>query len=128
MADEKQLYLVESFEWRVLHDGAMSEGVAGQGGGSESIYLHVIAVEAAEIARLVPREDEFGNRQHDRLALPRNEEWWIAIEGDKVWPKTYRPKLVSRCAIDERGLPCPVPLDLAGQEALTALGVKLPSV
>ena len=128
MADEKQLYLVESFEWRVLHDGAMSEGVAGQGGGSEAIYLHVIAVEAAEIARLVPREDEFGNRQHERLALPRNEEWWIAIEGAKVWPKTYRPKLVSRCAIDERGLPCPVALNLAGQEALTALGVKLPSV
>jgi hypothetical protein len=120
------LYLAESYEWQVLHDGRMSQGVVGEGGSSERIYLHVIEVSDADAARLGPRVDENGNRESDRLALPRNEEWWIAVEGDKVWPKTVRPKLTSRCAIDASGAPKPQPLSEAERDVLRKLKAPLP--
>ena len=120
------LYLVESYDHQVIHGSASSEGVVGQGGASEKIYLHVIDVSDGDVARLAPREDENGNQQHDRLALPRNEEWWIAIEGEKIWPRTVRPKLTSHCRMDERGVPRPVPLASDDLATLRKLGARLP--
>lgn len=120
------LYIAESYEWQVIHGGRTSQGVVGDGGGSEKIYLHVIEVSDAEVAQLGPRVDEHGNKESDRLALPRNEEWWIAVEGDKAWPKTVRPKLASRCALDAAGVPRPAPLGEADLATLRKLKADLP--
>ena len=119
------LYIAESYEWQVLHDGRMSDGAVGVGHGSEKIYLHVIEISAADLARLGPREDEHGNKQHDRLALPMNDEWWLAVDGDKAWPKTTRPKVVSHCKLDG-GMPKAVPLSEEEAAVLVELGVTLP--
>ncbi len=118
-------YVVESYDHQVFHEGRYSDGVVGQGPGREKIYLHVLDVSDADIARLTAREDEHGNKQSDRRSLPMNEEWWIAVEGDKVWPKTLRPKVVSRCRI-EGGVPRPVPLGDDELEALRRAGATLP--
>ncbi len=86
-------YLVESYHHVVDHKtatrGALGEHVSrgsGAAKSSEKIYLHVIEIADAEIAKLGPRVDEDGNKQHDRLALPRNEDWWVAVEGEHAWP------------------------------------------
>ncbi len=118
-------YLVESFFHQVLHSGRTSNGVLGEGGSSERIYLHVIALTPAEIARLRPRQDDDGNKQHDRLAPPGTDEWWIATEGTKIWPKTVRPKLASRCRF-EASVPAPEPLGDADLATLRKLGADLP--
>ncbi|MBW2527635.1 MAG: hypothetical protein JRI23_25865 [Deltaproteobacteria bacterium] len=117
-------YVVESYDYQVLHGGRMTDGAVGTGGSSEKIYLHLLELSDAEIAQLEPREDEHGNKQHDRLALPRNEEWWIAVEGEKVWPKTIRPKVVSRCDL-ATGAPVPKPVTDEEREALKKAGVEL---
>jgi hypothetical protein len=119
------LYVAESYDFTVFHDGRYSEGVVGKGGGSEKIYLHVLDVSEGDVARLGPREDEHGNKQHDRRALPNNEEWWIAVEGDKTWPKTVRPAVVSHCALDD-GKPVPQPLSEPELAALRKVGASLP--
>ncbi len=118
-------YLVESYDYLVDHDAGRSEGVVGVGGGSEKIYLHVISVADSAIAKLGPRIDEHGNKEHERLALERNEEWWIAVEGEKAWPRTHRPKLVSRCKLSEHGAPVAVPLTEAELASLRKLGAKV---
>lgn len=119
------LYVAESYDYQVFHAGKYSDGVVGSGGGSEKIYLHVLEVSDADIARLVPREDDHGNKQSDRRALPNNDEWWIAVDGDKVWPKTLRPKVVSHCLLkDDR--PQPAPLTDDELAALRKVGVSLP--
>jgi len=120
-------YLVESYDWQILHGGHMSDGALGQGGGSEKIYLHVVEISDGESKQLVPRVDDNGNRQSDRLALPRNEEWWIAVDGDKVWPKTYNPKLTSGCEMGTDGIPRARPLSDEALATLAKLGVKLPA-
>jgi len=103
----------------------MSDGLLGSGGSSEKIYLHLIELSDADIAQLRPREDEHGNKEHDRLAEPRNEEWWIAIAGDKSWPKTMRPKVVSRCPLVD-GVPKPAPITDDERRALQQAGATLP--
>lgn len=119
-------FVVESTFHEIEHAGIKTLGVVGQGPGSEKIYLAVITVTDRELARLAPRVDDDGNTQHDRLALPGNDEWWIAIEGNKVWPGTIRPRVTSRCTLDENGVPTPHALDDAEHAALEKLGVKLP--
>ena len=119
------VYVVESYDYSILHAGSYSDGVVGQGGGSEKIYLHAIAIDDGDIAKLKARVDENGNKEHDRLALPRSEEWWLAVDGDKAWPKTTRPKVVSRCTLDDAGVPRPRPLDDDELAALRKLGVSL---
>ena len=119
-------YIVESYDYQVLHDGRTTDGVVGEGPGAEKIYLHVIAISDADIATLSPREDEHGNRQHDRLALPRNEEWWIAVDGERRWPRIPRPRIVSRCSLDG-GVPKPAPVTEEEAVALRKQGVELPA-
>lgn len=119
------LYVVESYDYSVFHAGRYSDGVVGKGGGSEKIYLHVLDISDADIGKLVAREDEHGNKQSDRRALPMNEEWWIAVEGDKAWPKTVRPKVVSRCVLDD-DVPRPAPLGEEELAALRKVGASLP--
>lgn len=102
-------YLAESNSYAVEHGGRSSAGVIGEHKGKEKIYLHVLPVTDAEIATLSPRVDEDGNKQHDRLALPRNEEWWIAVEGEAAWPGVLRPRITSHCT-DIGTKPKPVPL------------------
>ena len=87
--------------------------------------MHVLEVSDADIARLRPREDEHGNKEHDRLALPSNEEWWIAVAGEKVWPKTFRPKVVSHCVV-EGGRTKPQPVSEEELAALRKVGASLP--
>ena len=120
-------YVVESYEWQVLHDGVMSDGVVGQGGAPESIYLHVLELPEETMQKLVPRVDVHGNRESDRLALPRNEEWWIPIEGRKSWPKTVNPKVTAGCRMGEDGIPRAQPLTDAQIAKLKKAGAKLPT-
>ncbi len=119
------LYVTESFDYSVFHNGSYTDGVLGKGGGKEKIYLHVLEISEADTARLKPREDEHGNKQHDRLALPMNDEWWIAVEGDKVWPKTLRPKVVSHCVLQD-GKPRALPLSDDELATLRKVGASLP--
>jgi hypothetical protein len=118
-------YIVESTFYELVHGAQISKGVVGEGPGSQKLYLHVLALEDAELKKLKARVDENGNKEHDRLALPDNDEWWIATEGTKAWPKTVRPKLVSRVAF-EGGVPKPQPLSDEDRATLSKLGVKLP--
>jgi hypothetical protein len=119
-------YIVESYDWQLLHAGRTTDGALGEGGSSEKIYLHVIEITDAELKLLVPRVDENGNKQSDRLALPRNEAWWIAVEGEKTWPKTVlKPKLASRCRYDDKGVPQPVPVGEKELAELRKLGAKV---
>src|SRR5512141_1700806 len=103
------LYLTESHQFSVDHGARASQGVIGEYKGKEKIYLHVLEVTDAEIAKLAVRVDEDGNEQHDRLALPGVEEWWFAVEGEAAWPGVYRPRLTSRCE-NVATKPRPVPL------------------
>jgi hypothetical protein len=116
-------YVVESYDYEVLHGGRESQGVVGEHRGSEKIYLHALELSQADITQLGPREDEHGNRQHDRLALPRNEEWWIAVDGEVHWPKCFRPPIRSYCS-DLGSRPKPVALPSADLERLRKVGVK----
>jgi hypothetical protein len=115
-------YLAESNSYTVEHGGRSSAGVVGEHKGREKIYLHVLPLEDAEIARLSPRVDEDGNKQHDRLALPRNEEWWIAVDGEAPWPGVLRPRITSRCT-DIATKPKPVPLSVEDLERLRKAGL-----
>ncbi len=121
------LYLVESHDWQILYSGCMSDGALGQGGGAEKIYLHVIEVSDEQIAKLAPRVDDDGNRQSDRLALARNDEWWIAVDGRKAWPKTYNPKITSGCEMGADAIPRARPLSDEQVATLKKLGVAVPS-
>jgi hypothetical protein len=89
--------IAESYDFEVQHRGRQSLGVVADHAGREKLYLHVLELGDDDLGALGPRVDEDGNRQHDRLALPRNEEWWIAVEGEAFWPKLVRPKLRSCC-------------------------------
>ena len=103
------------------------QGVAADFSGKEKIYLHVLAIDDADIRRLAPLVDEHGNVVHARLALPREDVWWIAVEGEASWPKLVRPKLVSRCDLAS-GTPAPVALALADVERLRKIGAKIPTL
>jgi len=105
------LYVVESSSHQIVEPGVKTpQGAVGQGGGSEKVYLHVLELDDRTVASLRPRVDENGNTQHDRLARPRDEDWWIAVEGEKVWPGTVRPRVTSRCVLDASGVPRPAPI------------------
>lgn len=105
------LYVVESYFHHIAEPGVKTTtGAVGQGGGSEKVYLHVMELDERTVASLAPRVDEHGNKQHDRLARPGDEDLWIAVEGEKVWPGTVRPKVVSRCTLPEGGKPVPRPI------------------
>ncbi len=117
-------YVVESYDYSIFYAGQDSDGALGKGGGSEKIYLHVLEVSDDDLARLRPREDDNGNQQSDRRALPNHDEWWIAVDGDKVWPKTVRPKVVSHCVLDG-GVPVPAPISEAELEQLRKAGASL---
>jgi hypothetical protein len=120
-------YLVESYDWELWHAGVTSQGALGEGPGSEKIYLHVIEVGDDEIRRLAPRVDEHGNREHDRLALPSNEEWWIPVDGKKAYPKTFNPKIISRALTGSDGVARAQPLDEEALGALKKAGAKIPA-
>jgi hypothetical protein len=116
------LYVVESYQFSVEHGGRDSQGVVGENKGSEKIYLHVLPLGDAELAKLAVRVDEDGNKQHDRLALPGRDEFWVAVEGEVAWPKIYRPRITSRC--DSVGVkPRPVPLSTEDLDRLRKAGV-----
>ena len=70
--------------------------------------------------------DEDGNRQSDRLALPRNEEWWIPLQGKKSWPKTVNPAITSGCRMGEDGIPRAQPLTDGQLAKLKKAGAKIP--
>jgi hypothetical protein len=116
-------YLVESGDYTIEHGGRESAGVVAESKASETIYLHVITLTDAEIDKLGAPTDEHGNKRHDRLALPRNEAWWVAIEGEAFWPKLYRPRIASRCA-EQGGRYRPVPLPEEDLKRLRQAGVK----
>jgi hypothetical protein len=114
--------IAESYDYQVEHRGRTSLGVVADDAGSEKLYLHVIELGDEDLAALGPRVDENGNRQHDRLALPRNEEWWVAVEGQATWPKLVRPKLRSCCTqVAEK--PRPAPLSTEDLARLRKAGV-----
>ena len=115
-------YLVESYFHRVEHGGRSSAGVLGEHKGREKIYLHVLPIADGELGALAPRVDEDGNKQHDRLALPRNEDWWVAVAGDVSWPRVVRPKMVSHCT-DVALRPRPAPLSSDDLQSLRKSGV-----
>src|SRR3954468_22839232 len=100
-------YIVESYEFSVDHGGRDSKGAIGEYKGSEKIYLHVLPVTDAELGKLKPRVDDNGNVEHARLALPGNDVWWIAVDGEVFWPKLVRPRLRSTCDLAS-GKPVPV--------------------
>ncbi len=116
-------YLVESSDFSVDHGGQASQGVIGEHKGKEKIYLHVLQIPDADLARLAPRVDEHGNAQHDRLVLPRIDEWWFAVEGEAAWPGVYRPRLTSRCT-DVATRPRPAALSDEDVERLRKAGWK----
>jgi hypothetical protein len=116
-------YVVESHTWSVDHAGRTSEGMIGEHKGKEKIYLHVLPVADADIGKLTVRVDEDGNKQHDRLALPGNEDWWFAVEGEAAWPGIYRPRITSRCT-DVAVKPRPAPLSAEDLDRLRKAGVK----
>jgi hypothetical protein len=115
-------YLVESYDHAVDHGGRRSAGVLGENKGKEKIYLHVLSISDVDIKKLTTRVDESGNKQHDRLALPRNEEWWIAVDGEVAWPKLHAPRVFSRCNLVD-GAPQPAALSDADLERLRKSGV-----
>ena len=126
-------YLVESYHF-IVDNKTPTEGVVGEhvsrGSGakksSERIHLHVIEIGDAELGRLSPRVDEDGNKQHDRLALPGNEDWWVAIDGEFAWPKIFAPRIFS-CCIDVESAPKPAPLSESDLGRLRKSGVgKVP--
>lgn len=117
------LYVVESFFHALEEPFVRSKGnVLGVGPGKEKIHLFVAELDGATIAKLAKRVDEDGNTQSDRLALPRNEDWWIALEGERSWPGIPRPKITSRCTYDASGAPAPRPLDDDELAALRKVG------
>ena len=69
----------------------------------------------------LPRVDDDGNRQSDRLSLPNDDEWWIAVEGDKAYPKAINPKIFSRCVMGADGIPRPQALTDSQLAALRRL-------
>ncbi len=120
-------YLVESYDAAVDHNGRSSAGVVGDPldrSIHEKIYLHVLPLEDRELGTMGPRVDEDGNKQHGRLALPRNDAFWIAVEGEVAWPKIFAPRLVSKCALDG-GVPRAVALGPAELERLSKAGLTL---
>ncbi len=120
-------YLVESYDASVEHNGRSSVGVLGDPldrSIREKIYLHVVPLEDRELGTMGPRVDEDGNKQHGRLALPRNEAFWIAVDGEVAWPKIFAPRLVSKCAL-QGGAPRPVPLGPGELERLAKVGLVL---
>jgi hypothetical protein len=127
-------YLVESYHFVVDHqspsEGVLADHVSRGSGApksSEKIYLHVIEIQDKDIAKLSARVDEDGNKQHDRLALPRNEDWWVAVDGEFAWPKVFGPRVFSRC-VDVETAPKPAPLGEADIERLRKSGVgQIPS-
>src|SRR5512140_1259020 len=118
-------YLVESNDFSVEHAGRTSQGVVAEYKGKEKIYLHVLEIADADLPRFRPRVDEAGNQQHDRLALPRIEEWWVAVDGEAAWPGIYRPRMVSRC-LDAAVNPRPAPLSDDDLAKLRKAGYKGP--
>jgi hypothetical protein len=109
-------YVVESYDFAVDHGGRASRGVVGDYKGSEKIYLHVLPLTDAEITKLSPRVDEDGNLQHARLALPRDEVFWIGVDGEVAWPGIHRPRITSRCdLVDDRPRPVALSADDLGR-------------
>jgi hypothetical protein len=116
-------YVVESYQFSVEHNGRDSQGVVGENKGSEKIYLHVLPLTPADLAKLAVRVDDNGNKQSDRLALPNRDDFWVAVEGEVAWPKIYRPRITSRC--ENIGTkPEPVALTDEDLERLRKAGVK----
>lgn len=123
MAEEK-LYVVESYHHAVSHNGRASRGVIGAHQGGEKIYLHALPLSEADLKGLAPRVDEHGNRQSDRFAPPRVEEFWVALDGEVLWPKLGRVKVRSGAQI--RGARVePTPLTAAEFDALRKAGFEV---
>lgn len=91
----------------------------------EKIYLHVLPLSEREVASLRPRVDDDGNKQHGRLAPPDETAFWVAVEGEIAWPRVLAPRVVSKCELDAKGVPRPVPLDAATLDRLRKAGLQL---
>ena len=116
-------YVVESHEFSVDHNGRSSQGALGENKGSEKIYLHVLSLTDADLAKLAVRVDDNGNKQHDRLALPGRDDFWVAVEGEVAWPKIFRPRITSRCE-NVGTKPRPAAISEEDLERLRKAGVK----
>lgn len=118
------LYVVESYNFEVRHNGRASQGALGEHRGSEKIYLHVLPLTTADIAQLATRVDEHGNKQSERFAIPRNDDFWVTLEGEVLWPKLPRAKIRSRVTFAGRKVQ-PVALTADELTALRGAGVKV---
>ncbi len=115
-------FLVESSYFRVHHGGRDSQGLACTAKNGQTIYLHVIPVAEAELAKLRAKKDDAGNADHTRFALPGRDDWWIAVEGELAWPGIHRPRITSHFVETDRG-PAPSPLTEAELDLLRRSGV-----
>jgi hypothetical protein len=116
------LYVVESHSFEVRHNGRASHGVVGEHKGSEKIFLHVLPLSDADIARLATRVDEHGNKQSDRFAIPHNDDFWLSLDGEVLWPSLPRAKIRSRVQFAGRKV-VPVALTETELAALRGAGV-----
>lgn len=129
-------YLVESHHHEVEHRGRTSRGARAQAlpqcdRRREVIYLHVLELAPAEVAKMRARIDDDGNKEHDRWALPKDHfvgvnEWWVAVEGGHAWPHYPGKPLCSTCDFGADGVPRPRVLDAATLTRLSGLGADLP--
>ena len=120
------LYVCESYDHAVDHGGRASIGVLGEPLSplvKEKIYLHVLPLSDAELRRLGPRKDEDGNAQHARLALPNDDVFWIAVQGEIAYPRVFRPRVTSTCVDGPKG-PAPSPLSDEDLERLRKAGIQ----
>lgn len=121
---EANLYVVESYQYAVTHNGRASRGVIGAHSGSEKIYLHVVPLSEADLKSLATRVDADGNRQSDRFAPPRVDEFWVTLDGEVLWPKLGRVKVRSSAQVMGNRV-VPTPLTAAELDALRKAGVDV---
>jgi len=131
------LYLVESYSHEIEHHGRTIRGVVGKplpscDRRSEKLYLHVVDLGPAEVAKMAVRIDDDGNKEHDRWSLPKSHfagivEWWVAVEGGHGWPSYPGRPLCSTCTFGADHVPRPKELGEDELTRLRGLGADLPA-
>lgn len=131
------LYLVESYAHEIEHHGRTIRGVVGKPAPtcdrrSEKLYLHVVDLGPAEVAKMAVRIDDDGNKEHDRWSLPKSHfagivEWWVAVEGGHGWPSYPGRPLCSTCTFGVDHVPRPKELGEDELTRLRGLGADLPA-
>jgi hypothetical protein len=117
------LYLVESTLFHISHAGRESDGAACKTKSGQTLYLHVIPLDDAEVKKLRARKDGAGNADHTRFALPGRDDWWIAVEGEVSWPGVFRPRITSRFQDTDMGS-MPAPLSAAELDLMRKAGLN----